>query len=246
MSELAGRVALVTGGARGIGAAVARAVVAAGGQVVVGDVLDEEGRRTVEELGAAASYIHLDVTDRNGWAAAVSGAERTFGRLDVLVNNAAITGTSPIDAYGYDDFERIMAVNVTGVFNGIRAVIPAMRAVGGGSIINFSSVAGLMGFQYSSGYVTSKFAVRGLTKAAAIDLAPDHIRVNSVHPGFVNTPMTAGAPVDPTLLNLMGRGGEPEELARLVIFLASDASSYSTGAEFIADGGESAGKRHFE
>jgi 3alpha(or 20beta)-hydroxysteroid dehydrogenase len=246
MPKLTGRVALVTGAARGIGAAIADAVVAEGGQVVIADVLGDEGRETADRLGADAMFVHLDVTDRAAWLDAVASTERRFGRLDVLVNNAAITLTAPIDTYRDEDFDRIMAVNVGGVFNGIKAVIPAMRRAGGGSIVNFSSVAGLMGFQYSSGYVASKFAVRGLTKAAAIDLVPDRIRVNSVHPGYVNTPMTAGAPVDPAKVNLMGRAGEPAELARLVIFLASDDSSYSTGAEFIADGGESAGVRHFD
>ena len=207
---------------------------------MIGDVLDEDGRGLAAEIGAAATYVHLDVTDPATWVAAVGAAEERYGRLDVLVNNAGIASLGSIEDYPLAAWDRIVAVNLTGVFNGIQAAVPALKRAGGGSIVNVSSVAGLQGVPSSPGYVATKFGVRGLTKAAALDLGRYGIRVNSVHPGFVRTPMTAA--LEPDWSNLaLGRGGDPAEIARLIVFLASDASSFSTGSEFVADGGETAG-----
>lgn len=240
MSKLAGKVALVTGAARGIGAAIAHEFVAEGAKVVVGDLLDEEGKALVQAIGTSATYVRLDVTKPEEWDDAVAQTIRAYGKLNVLVNNAGIANFAPTDVYSHADWEKIISINLTGSFNGIKAVIPALKNAGGGSIVNISSIAGLHGYPAMPGYVASKFGVRGLTKAAAIDLARYGIRVNSVHPGYVKTPMSAMA--TPPLLPIpMGRGAEPNEIASLVAFLASDKSSYSTGAEFIADGGEMAG-----
>jgi 3alpha(or 20beta)-hydroxysteroid dehydrogenase len=237
MLRLEGNVVLVSGGARGIGEAVARAMVDEGAKVVVGDVLEGEGIALAHELSPDLAYVALDVTNPDDWDAAVASTVATYGRLDVLVNNAGIVSAGPIDEYTRDQWDAILAVNLTGVFNGIKAATPALKDAGGGSIVNLSSVAGLRGYPAIPGYVASKFGVRGLTKAAAVDLARYGIRVNSVHPGFVRTPMTAAAhpPTSPIVMN---RGAEPSEIANLIVFLASDESSFSTGAEFVADGGE--------
>ncbi|MGI3224205.1 SDR family oxidoreductase [Streptomyces sp. GTA36] len=193
-----------------------------------------------EKIGPSVTYVHLDVTDRDDWDAAVGTAVNSYGGLDVLVNNAGISIPGPIDVHEQAAWDKVIAVNLTGVFKSIQAAVPALKSSGRGSIINVSSVAGLVGVPVSPGYVATKFGVRGLTKAAALDLGKYGIRVNSVHPGFINTPLVVGLPVDAHDLAL-GRGGEPEEVAKLVVFLASDESSFSTGAEFTADGGETAG-----
>jgi 3alpha(or 20beta)-hydroxysteroid dehydrogenase len=239
-----GKVALVSGGARGIGAATVRAMALAGANVMIADVLDEEGRALASELGSSASYVHLDVTRPDDWDHAVQVAVDTFARLDVLVNNASIARMGTVDNHSRAEWDALLAVNLTGVFNGIQAAVPAMRKAGGGAIINVSSIAGMLGMRGLAGYVASKWGVRGLTKAAALDLANDNIRVNSVHPGFVRTPMTAANP--PAVEHVaMRRAGEPEEIAKLIVFLASGKSSFSTGAEFVADGGETAGNAAF-
>jgi len=240
MSRLEGKIALVSGGARGIGAAAARAMIVAGGKVVIGDLLDDEGVALAEQLGPSATFVHLDVTKPEEWEAAVAMTVMTCGKLNVLVNNAGITNTGPIDEYRHADWDKIIAINLTGTFNGIKAALPALKATGGGSIINVSSISGIRGYPTLAGYVASKFGVRGLTKAAALDLAKYGIRVNSLHPGFVQTPMTA-ASHPPTSPIPMNRAADPSEIAHLLVFLASDESSFSTGAEFIADGGETAG-----
>jgi 3alpha(or 20beta)-hydroxysteroid dehydrogenase len=241
MSRLNGKVALVTGGARGIGAAIAQAVVAEGAKVVIGDVLDHEGQALANEIGANATYVHLDVTKPNDWDAAVETAVKVYGKLNVLVNNAGINSLAPIDQYSRADWDKIIAINLTGVFNGIKAAMPALKAAGGGSIVNMSSLAGLRGEAGMPGYVATKFGVRGLTKAAALDLARYGIRVNSIHPGIVRTPLSAEGPKVSMSHVAMNRIGEAVEIANLTAFLASDDSSFSTGAEFIADGGEFAG-----
>jgi 3alpha(or 20beta)-hydroxysteroid dehydrogenase len=239
-TRLQGKVALISGGARGMGAAYARAMVAQGASVVLGDVLDHEGRAIADSLGDTATYLHLDVTDRGDWARAVATAIDLFGHLNVLVNNAGIVNFGSIDDYTQDQWNEILAVNVTGCFNGISVAVHALRAAAPSSIINISSTAGLKGYSGLSGYTTSKFAVRGLTKAIALELASDGVRCNSVHPGAVATPMIDGIDVNQNHV-AMHRVGTPEELANLVVFLASDESSFSTGAEFVADGGETAG-----
>lgn len=238
--NLEGNVALVSGGARGIGAAIARALVDAGAKVVIGDVLEAEGEAAAEALGSSAVYVHLDVTQGFHWRAAVDTAVATWGKLDVLVNNAGISIPAPIETLTPEAWDKVVAVNLTGAFFGIQASVPAMRRAGGGSIINISSIAGLTALPFNSSYVATKFGVRGLTKAAALDLGRYGIRVNSVHPGFIQTPLTAAAQPDTSVVAL-GRGGKPDEIAKLVCFLASDASSFSTGGEFVADGGETAG-----
>jgi 3alpha(or 20beta)-hydroxysteroid dehydrogenase len=241
MFRLDGKVALVTGGARGIGAAIARAMVAEGAKVVIGDVLDHEGEALANELGASAAYAHIDVTKPDDWEKAVATAVKVYGKLNVLVNNAGIGAYSPIEQYSNAEWDKIIAINLTGVFNGIKAAIPALKQAEGGSIVNMSSLAGMRGEAGMSGYVATKWAVRGLTKAAALDLARYGIRVNSVHPGVVRTPLMAEGPQPGTSHVAMDRYGEPTEIANLTVFLASDESSFSTGAEFIADGGEGAG-----
>ena len=223
-----------------MGAAHAQRLVDEGAQVVIGDLLDKAGEETAAALGQNARYVHLDVTKPGDWDAAVATAVREFGRLDVLVNNAGIANFGTIEDYTLDQWNLIIAINLTGTFNGIKAAVPALKASGAGSIINISSTAGLKGVAALPGYAAAKFGVRGLTKEVAIDLGRYNVRANSVHPGNIRTPMTDGLDVDQSLVPL-GRMGEVAELSNLVLFLASDESSFSTGAEFIADGGETAG-----
>jgi 3alpha(or 20beta)-hydroxysteroid dehydrogenase len=244
MGRLDGRVALITGGARGMGKAHVRHFVAEGARVVFGDVLDDQGAHVAAKLDQdRARYTHLDVTSEADWAAAVALATEAFGRLDVLVNNAGILLFAPIEEMSRADFERVLVVNATGCWLGMKAVIEPMKQAGGGSIINVSSTEGFTGAAGLSAYSASKFAVRGMTKAAAQELGRHGIRVNSVHPGGVLTRMvidqaTAGHDGDRYLANLpLARFAAPAEISRLVAFLASDESSYSTGSEFTADGG---------
>lgn len=239
-TRLAGKVALVSGGARGMGEAFVRAMVAQGARVMIGDLLDEQGQALADELGEAAAFVHLDVTDRPQWEAAVAATVGRFGSLSVLVNNAGIADFAPIGSYTYEQWDRMIAINLTGVFNGITASVEALIASAPSSIVNISSTAGLQGYSALPGYNAAKFGVRGLTKSVALDLGPRNVRCNSVHPGAVATPMTAGLDVTQKHVALK-RIGQPHELAALVVFLAGDESSYSTGAEFIADGGELAG-----
>jgi 3alpha(or 20beta)-hydroxysteroid dehydrogenase len=239
--RLDGKVALVTGAARGQGEAEARLFVEAGARVVVADVLDEPGEAVAADLGDAACFVHHDVGDEVSWAHAIAAAVDGFGRLDVLVNNAGILRTAPLEAQTLAGFEEIIRVNLYGVFLGMRSAIAPMRVVGGGSIVNISSEAGLVGLHRYTAYGASKWAVRGITKTAALELGADHIRVNSVHPGIVDTPMLVqeGVMLREGRMPMvrLGRYGVPDDIANLVLFLASDASSYITGAEFHANGG---------
>lgn len=249
MGKLDGKVALVSGAARGQGEAEARRFAAEGAKVVLGDVLEDEVAAVAADIGDAARAVRLDVTDRASWSAAVALASDQFGSVEVLVNNAGTADFTPIadDAAVADAYLRVIQVNQIGVYLGMCAVVDAMTAAGGGSIVNISSIDGLIGMPGIAGYVSSKFAVRGLTKVAALELADRNIRANSVHPGFIDTAMLrlagdndfAGSPFASHVP--MNRFGTVEEIADLVLFLASDDSSYCTGAEFVIDGGTTAG-----
>ncbi len=243
MGRVDGKVALISGGARGMGASHARALVAGGAKVVTGDILDDEGKALAKELGAAARFVHLDVTQPDQWKAAVDVALREFGTLNVLINNAGIINGNNLRTFPLADWQKIIDINLTGTFLGMQVAVEPMIAAGGGSIINISSVEGLRGSPLLYGYVASKYGVRGLAKAAALELAQYKIRVNSIHPGLIRTPMTAGIPEDFLQIPL-GRGAEPGEVSACVVYLASDESSYSTGGEFLVDGGLTAGIPH--
>jgi 3alpha(or 20beta)-hydroxysteroid dehydrogenase len=236
MGRVDGKVALISGGARGMGEAHARMLVGEGAKVVLGDILDDEGKTLADELGDSARYVHLDVTDFDQWEAAVATAVEEFGCLNVLVNNAGIVALGQLKSLDVGKWQNVLDVNLTGTMLGIKASIPPMTAAGGGSIINVSSIEGLRGAAWVHSYVASKWAVRGLTKSAALELAAENIRVNSIHPGFIRTPMTKHLPDDMVMAPL-GRAGTPEEVSTFVVFLASDESSFSTGSEFVMDGG---------
>jgi NAD(P)-dependent dehydrogenase (short-subunit alcohol dehydrogenase family) len=250
MARLDGKVALISGGARGQGATEARMFAQEGARVVFGDILDEEGKRVeaqIRELGGEATYVHLDVTREADWQAAVETAVNRYGKLDVLVNNAGILIRKGIEETTVEDWDRIMAVNAKGVFLGTKATIPAMRQAGGGSIINISSTAGLVSsLSGSASYTATKGAVRLFTNATAIQYAKEGIRCNSVHPGPIETDMIQDTLNDPARMEErmsrlpLGRVGKPEEVAYGVLYLASDESSFVTGAELVIDGGTTA------
>jgi 3alpha(or 20beta)-hydroxysteroid dehydrogenase len=242
--RLEGKTIVITGAARGQGAAEARLFVAEGAKVVLGDVL-EEGRAVADELGDAATFLEMDIRREDDWSAAVEAAER-LGPLNVLVNNAAVVHFASILDTTLDDYRRVIDINQAGTFLGIRSAIDPMKAAGGGSIVNVSSIDGLQAKNGIIAYAASKWAIRGMTKVAALELGHHGIRVNSLHPGGVDTLMG-----NPTSLDNIDefyrrypipRAGRPEEIAKLALFLASDESSYSTGSEFVADGGWSAGE----
>ncbi|MFD3593214.1 SDR family oxidoreductase [Nocardia sp. NPDC058640] len=239
MGRLAGKVAVISGGARGMGAAHARRFVAEGASVVIGDVLDDEGAAVAKELGVV--YRHLDVREPEQWGAVVATAVEEFGGLHVLVNNAGIVNGNRLVDFALDEWRRIIDINLTGTFLGMQAAVPAMTS--GGSIVNISSVEGMRGSPGLHGYTATKFAVRGLTKSAALELAAQGIRVNSVHPGLISTPMTEGISADFLQIPLK-RAADADEVSALVAYLASDESSYSTGAEFVVDGGLTVGVPH--
>jgi 3alpha(or 20beta)-hydroxysteroid dehydrogenase len=245
VGRLDGKVALISGAARGQGAEEARLFAEEGAKVVLGDVAHEEGQRIAEDVGGI--YVPLDVSREADWIEAVAVAEETFGGLHILVNNAAILRRAPIEECTLQEYEQVIAVNQTGVFLGMKSAVRVMKRTGG-SIVNISSTAGIRGPANNVAYVASKFAIRGMTKVAANEFARYGIRVNSVHPGLIETPM-----IDPffdetaietfAARQLINRLGTSREVAEMVLFLASDASSYSTGAEFICDGGVTTGNR---
>ena len=244
--RLENKVALISGGARGMGAVEAKMFVQEGAKVVIGDVLDEDGKQTeaeINEAGGECVFVHLDVTDETAWQDAVAAAVDRFGKLDILVNNAGIARINNVEDTTSDEWDLVMDINAKGVFLGTKAAIPEIRKAGGGSIVNISSIAGLTGGRTSS-YAASKGAVRLLTKSSAIQYAGEGIRCNSVHPGVIETPMTT-----PIMLNTqesrdlnasrhpLGRVGQPEDIAYGVLVLASDESSFMTGSELVIDGG---------
>ena len=239
--RLDGKVAIVTGGARGQGEAEVRLFAAEGAKVLVSDVRVDAGEALAAELGNAVAFARHDVSSEEEWAHAVALVVERFGRLDVLVNNAGIAHTAPIVEHTVADFERITAVNQIGVFLGIRSAVEPMTAAGGGSIVNISSGAGLRGTKYMIAYAASKYAVTGMTAAAAMELARYKIRVNSIHPGVIDTPMLGtNTPEMNTALvkgTPMRRMGDPAEIANAVLFLASDESSFMTGSHVAVDGG---------
>jgi NAD(P)-dependent dehydrogenase (short-subunit alcohol dehydrogenase family) len=245
--RLQGKVALISGGARGMGAVEARLFAKEGAKVTIGDVLEDEGRKLEAEInanGGEALFVPLDVTREGDWQRAVEATVRRFGRLNVLVNNAGISGGGRVEEATVEDWDRVMDVNAKGVFLGSKVAIPAMRQAGGGSIINISSQLGLVGTDHSSPqYQASKGAVRLLTKATAIQYAKEGIRANSVHPGPIVTPMTEASRADPERYRLMvsrvplGCYGQPEDVAYGVLYLASDEARWVTGSELVIDGG---------
>ncbi|MFE7328584.1 glucose 1-dehydrogenase [Streptomyces sp. NPDC057565] len=235
-----GKVVVVTGGARGLGAAHARRLVAEGAKVVIGDVLVQEGEALAAELGAQnALFVELDVTSEVSWQAAVARTEEVWGKVTGLVNNAGLVHRCPIEELTEADYRRVIDVNEIGVFLGMKAVLPSMRAAGGGSIVNISSLCGIIAFPYILSYTASKWAVRGMTKAAAQEFAPYNIRVNSVHPGVVATEMTADSERSHETVKRqpIQREAQPAEISNMVLYLLSDEASYSTGSEFVVDGG---------
>ncbi len=247
--RVSGKVALISGGAGGIGAATARLLAQEGAAVVIGDLLEEAGRQTeaqITEAGGQATFMNLDVTREQDWADIISVAVASYGKLDVLVNNAGISGRATVEETTEELWDQVMAVNAKGVFLGAKLAIPAMRKAGGGSIINISSIYGMIGSETSAAYHSSKGAVRLFTKAAAIQYAKEGIRVNSVHPGFVESPMTQQAHAIEEVRSLrisrtpIGRMGTPEDIASGILYLASDESSFVTGSELVIDGGMTA------
>ena len=237
---------LISGGARGMGSVEAKLFCSEGASVIIGDILEDEGRKIeaeINESGGVCIFVRLDVTSEEDWESAVNLAVERFGKLDILINNAGIFPMESIENTTVESWDRVMDVNAKGVFLGTKAAIPAMRTSGGGSIINLSSIAGLVGSAYSASYNATKGAVRLLTKSTAIQYAKDGIRANSIHPGLIDTLMASELLSDPELQvkrlasTPMGRTGTAEEIAYGALFLASDESSFITGSELVIDGG---------
>ena len=247
--RLENKVALISGGARGMGAVEAKLFAKEGAKVVIGDMLEDEGRRVeaeINETGGQCLFVPLDVTDEDAWRRAVSEAVSRFGKLDILVNNAGIYRAHVVEETTVDEWDLVMGVNAKGVFLGTKYAIPEMRKAGGGSIVNISSVAGLVGSKQTTAYTASKGAVRLLTKSTAIQYASDGIRANSIHPGTIETPMTEGLLSDAAMREdrvnrtPLGRLGRPEDVAYGALYLASDEASFVTGSELVIDGGRTA------
>jgi len=241
VTDFRGRSAIVTGGARGIGAAVAAALVKEQFAVVIADLLDRDGAALAASLGPSAMFRHLDVTDEHAWQAVIDDAEADFGPLAVLVNDAGIVDFGGIESESPSLFRHVIDVDLYGGWLGMHLTAPRMRAAGGGVIVNISSTAGLTGYPGVSGYVAAKWGLRGLTKAAAVELGAANVRVCSVHPGPIHTAMTAGMDESVTAAQPLPRFGEPEEVAAMVRFIITEAT-FSTGSEFVLDGGATAGQ----
>lgn len=236
MGRFDGWVGFVSGGARGMGASHVRGLVGEGAKVVFGDILDDDGKALEAELGDAAHYVHLDVTKDDDWKMAVESTEKMYGPINLLVNNAGVVSFGPIDELDTNEFRKVIDINLTGVFLGMHYAVPSMRKGDGGAIINISSTAGMMGYASIAAYAASKWGVRGMTKSAAMELGKDNIRVMSIHPGPIRTPMTDGMGDELTAAQPIPRYGEPGEVTKLLMFMAADAT-YSTGSEWIVDGG---------
>lgn len=242
MARLDGKVAIITGGARGMGASNVRRFVSEGAKVIFTDILVEEGQALAKELGQNAIFLEHDVTNATDWDSIVAEAEVKFGPVDILVNNAGIAPNKPIEHTTEEEYRKVIDVNQVSVFLGMKAVYTSMKKAKTGSIVNVSSLAGLIAGRNQIAYVASKFAVRGMTKAAALEFGEYGIRVNSIHPGIIETPMTMNEETEAMLAEIsktipLGRTAKPEEVTNLVLYLASDESSYSTGSEFVIDGG---------
>jgi 3alpha(or 20beta)-hydroxysteroid dehydrogenase len=244
MGKFDGKVVLITGGARGMGAAHARAFVKEGARVAISDILVEEGEKLAAELGEQVKFYHHDVTNQAEWEAVVDDIENTFGPIHVLVNNAGIVLMKSILDMSEEEYRKVIDINQVSVFLGMKSVLPTMLKTKDGSIINISSLAGFRGSSHGSvAYSASKFALRGMTKAVALEMAREGIRVNTVHPGLILTPMTVQKGAEEIIEHLskeipMQRAAQPEEVTKLVMFLASSDSSFSTGSEYILDGGQ--------
>lgn len=247
MDRLAGKVALITGGGNGQGAAEARLFASEGAKVVIGDIAEAEGQAVAAEIGDSAIFVRHDVRSEHDWAQIVESGREAFGSIDVLVNNAGLLEMRSIEDTTLADFQRSVDVNQTGAFLGMKAVFPSMQSAGCGSIINVSSIDGILGMNGVVAYASAKFALRGMSRVAALEWGRFGIRVNTLHPGGVDTVMWGDAPeeskIAPFAQQPIPRIGKPIELAKVALFLASDDSSYCTGAEFLADGGHCAGKR---
>lgn len=245
MTRFEGRVALVTGGASGIGKATAKRIASEGGSVVIADVQDDLGAQVVAEIendGGTAQFIHLDVTSEDGWNDAVAKTVDTYGGLHILINNAGIGDNEPIEVTSLGTWDKVVAVTQTSVFLGMKAAAEALKKSGNGSVVNTSSMYGIVGSGVSPAYHAAKGAVRLLTKTTALGWAKEGVRVNSVHPGFIDTPILGDTDREMLIAGTpMGRLGTPEEMAALITFVASDDASFATGAEFVADGGVTAG-----
>ena len=243
MGRVEGKVAILTGAAQGLGASHARLLAEQGAKVVLTDILEEQGAEVAAQIGSKALFIAQDVSSEQDWQRVIHNAEAEFGPISVLVNNAAIATRTPIEELALADYQRIIDVNQTSVFLGMKAVLPSMRRNGGGSIVNLSSAAGMVGMPGVLAYGASKFAVRGMTKTAAAEFAADNVRVNSIHPGAINTSMAPTTNEGQGLVDMviattaLRRLGDPVEVSQVVLMLASDESSYITGAEFVVDGG---------
>lgn len=245
MGRLAGKIAIVTGGAQGQGAAIAEAYVAEGARVVIADIAEEAGNELADSLGEAAIFVRHDVSEKSSWEALIAATTEAFGPVSVLANNAGLLRFGSVEKMTEDDFDLLYRVNQLGCFLGMQAVAPVMRKNGGGAIVNASSIEGLAGMPHCVAYTATKFAIRGMTKAAAVELGPVGIRVNSVHPGMIDTPMTRVHGGDAAMEYgaskvALKRVGTPSDIAPLYVYLASDESGFVTGAEIAIDGGATA------